>query len=168
MLCQSCEINNATIHFTKIINGHVEERHLCEACAKEKKEFDFELPFSFQKLFTGLLSPMEEEKQDIKDIVCSRCNLSYKRFLEIGKFGCERCYETFREDVKSLLKGIHGHTEHKGKVSKDFVEILTQTKEIDSLNIQLEEAINKEDFEKAAFLRDQIKELRDKIGKIKE
>lgn len=166
MLCQVCEKNNAAIHFTKIINGHVEERHLCEACAKEKNEFDFELPFSFQKLFTGLISPMEEEKQEIKNIVCPGCGLTYSKFMEIGKFGCGECYETFRADVKSLLKGIHGHSEHKGKTSKDFSQIISQRKEIEALKVELEESIDKEDFERAAYLRDEIKKIKGKIGRI--
>lgn len=165
MLCQVCEKNNATIHFTKIINGHIEERHLCEECAKENNEFDFELPFSFQKLFTGLITPMGEEKQDVKNVSCPKCGLSYKKFMEVGKFGCDKCYKTFRNDVKSLLKGIHGHSEHKGKISKDYRDIISQKKEIDSLKAQLAESIDKEDFERAAFLRDEIKRLKANIGK---
>lgn len=169
LLCQSCGKNNATIHFTKIINGHVEEKHLCEACAKVINDFDFELPFSFQKLFTGLLNPIEEEQQQrVKDLTCPKCGLTYKKFIEIGKFGCGKCYETFNEDMKSLLKGIHGHTEHRGKVSKRFNDIILQKKEIESLRLELEECIDKENFERAALLRDEIKKIKGEIGKDEE
>lgn len=168
MLCQLCGKNNATIHFTKIVNGHVEEKHLCEACAKENNDFDFELPFSFQKLLTGLLGPIEEQQQRVKDLTCPKCGLTYKKFLEIGKFGCGECYETFKEDVKSLLKGIHGHSEHKGKISKRFNDIILQKKEIESLRVQLEDCIDKENFERAAFLRDEIKRIKGEIGKVEE
>lgn len=166
MLCKICEKNNATIHLTKITNGHVEEKHLCESCAKENNEFDFELPFSFQKLFTGLLGPMEEQQQETKNISCPQCGLDYKKFMEIGKFGCAKCYETFRKDVRSLLQGIHGHVEHKGKTSKNDGDVLIQRKEIESLQIELAESIAQEDFERAAYLRDKIRRLKAEIGGI--
>lgn len=164
-MCQSCEKNNATIHFTKIVNGHVVEKHLCESCAKENNELNFDLPFSIHKLFTGLLSPTEEEQQMVKDLTCPKCKLTYKKFLDIGKFGCGECYQTFREDIKPLLKGIHGHIEHRGKVPRDYKIVVLQRKEIEDLRLELQASIEKEDFERAAFLRDEIKRLNVEIGK---
>ncbi|WP_353094292.1 UvrB/UvrC motif-containing protein [Tissierella praeacuta] len=160
MLCQNCQKNNATIHFTKIVNGSVEEMHLCDSCAKKNNDLDFDFPFSFQKIFTGLIGPIQEGKQEIENITCPQCGLTYKKFMEVGKFGCAECYETFREDVDSLLKGIHGHNEHNGKVPMRTNSRTIQKKAIESLRIQLEESIVKEDFERAAFLRDEIKKLK--------
>ncbi|WP_312907616.1 UvrB/UvrC motif-containing protein [Tissierella praeacuta] len=164
MLCQTCQKNNATIHFTKIVNGSVEEMHLCDSCAKKNNDldFDFDFPFSFQKIFTGLIGSIQEGKEEVKNIVCSECGLTYKKFMEIGRFGCANCYETFREDVDSLLKGIHGHNEHIGKVPTKASDRAIQKKAMESLKIQLEESIVKEDFERAAFLRDEIKKLKSK------
>jgi len=163
LLCQACEKNNATIHFTKIINGSIEEMHLCDSCAKKNNDLDFEFPFSFQKIFTGLIGSMQEGKEEIKNISCPQCGLTYKKFMEIGRFGCSQCYETFREDVDSLLKGIHGHNEHKGKIPTKINSQTIQKKAIESLRNELEESIVKEDFERAAFLRDEIKKLKSKI-----
>lgn len=160
MLCQSCEKNNATIHFTKIINGNIEEMHLCDSCAKKNNDLDFEFPFSFQKIFTGLIGTMQEGKQEIKNISCPKCGLTYKKFMEIGKFGCAECYKAFKEDVDALLRGIHGHNEHKGKIPKKINSKISQENKIESLRADLEESIIKEDFERAAFLRDEIKKLK--------
>ncbi len=160
MLCQVCEKNNATIHFTKIVNGKIEEMHLCDSCAKKNNDLDFDFPFSFQKIFTGLIGPIQEGKQEIKNISCPKCGLTYKKFMEVGKFGCGECYKTFKEDVDSLLKGIHGHNEHKGKIPTKANGIIIQNKVIESLKTELEESIVKEDFERAAFLRDEIKKLK--------
>ena len=159
MLCQSCNKNNATIHFTKIINGNIEETHLCDSCAKKKNDFDLDFPFPFQKIFTGLIGSVQEGQQEFKNITCPKCGLTYKKFLEAGRFGCDRCYEAFEEDVESLVKGIHGHTEHKGKIPAGASNKIQHKKAIDSLRKELEESIVKEDFERAAFLRDEIKRL---------
>lgn len=168
MLCDKCNKNMATIHFTKIINGHVEERHLCETCAKENDELDFtfEVPLSFEKLFTGLIDSMQEDTGKRQDTACPKCGLTYKKFQEVGKFGCAKCYEVFKKDITSLLKGIHGHSAHQGKVPVESKDKAIQKKAIESLKIELEKSIAKEDFERAAYLRDEINRLREKLGEI--
>jgi len=168
LLCEKCNKNNATIHFTKIINGQVEERHLCETCAKENNEleFNFEVPFSFEKLFTGLIDSIQEDPGKRKDITCPKCGLTYKKFQEVGKFGCAKCYEVFRKDISSLVKGIHGHNTHQGKVPIKTKDKVIQKKAIESLKMELEKSIEKEDFERAAYLRDEINRLREKLGEI--
>jgi protein arginine kinase activator len=163
LLCEICEKNNATIHFTKIINGSVEEKHICDSCAKKNKDLDFEIPFPFQKIFTGLMD--SKQHQNIKDISCG-CGLTYGKFMEDGKFGCADCFEVFQDDVESLLKGIHGHSEHKGKVPKRAKNKILQRRTIGTLRSEMEESIEDEDFEKAALLRDEIKRIQEEIDKI--
>lgn len=164
MLCESCNKNEATIHFTKIINGNVEEKHLCEVCAKSNNEFDF--PFPFHKLFTGLLEISEQdeiEQPNFKKINCSNCGLDYRKFLETGKFGCSKCYDVFSDEIEILLKDIHGHSKHLGKVPAVSEEKILKKREIESLKIELEENVKVENFEKAAVLRDEIKRINEKI-----
>lgn len=166
MLCESCNNNKATIHYKKIVNGKIEEKHLCESCAKESNELDFNFALPFHKIFIGLLDSMDEvgkENQSLKKINCPQCGLDYKKFMDTGKFGCEKCYEVFREDIDSLLKNIHGHSEHKGKIPKRLKGNILKKREIDFLKRELKDSIDIEDFEKAAVLRDEIKKIRDKI-----
>lgn len=166
MLCQSCNKNKATIHFTKIVNGDIEERHICDSCAKANKEFDFEFPFPFHKLFTGLLGVTQVDEIDqpnFKKINCPTCGLDYKRFIESGKFGCAKCYEVFTDEIEILLKNIHGHSVHTGKIPIKSEEKILQKREIENLKIELQECIRIEDFEKAAILRDEIKNINSKI-----
>jgi protein arginine kinase activator len=165
MLCQSCNKNKATIHFTKIINGNVEEKHLCDICAKANSDFDF--PFPFHKLFTGLLEisePDQMEHPNFKKINCPRCGLDYKKFLETGKFGCAKCYEVFGDEIEILLKDIHGHSNHTGKVPVKAETKILQKREIENLKKELEENIKVENFEKAAIIRDEIKKISKKMG----
>ena len=163
MLCQSCGEKDASIHFTKIINGNVEEKHLCEACTKGGNELDLNLPFSFQTLFTGLISTMKEDPQKVKDISCPECGLKYNKFLETGKFGCSNCFNAFEEDVYELLRGIHGHSHHVGKIPSRINSKIRNIKEIESLKDELNKSIALEEFEKAAFLRDEIKIIKEKL-----
>ncbi len=166
MLCESCNKNQATLHFTKIINGEVEEKHLCDICAKSKDDFDFDFPFPFHKLFTGLLEfsgKDQIEEMNFKKINCPRCGLDYKKFLESGKFGCSKCYEVFPEEIGVLLRDIHGHSTHVGKVPARAEDSIFKKREVESLKKELEENIKIENFEKAAILRDEIKKINEKI-----
>lgn len=171
MLCESCNKNKATIHYKKIVNGRVEEKHLCESCAKESNELNFNIVLPFHKIFTGLLDSIDETEKgnnDFKNINCPRCGLDYKKFLDTGKFGCEKCYEVFKNDINSLLKNIHGNNKHRGKLPKRLKGKIFKEREIDSLREELKESIDVEDFEKAAVLRDEIKKIKDKIRSCEE
>lgn len=165
MLCQVCNKNNATVHYTKIINGEVEELHLCDECAMNKNEFEFDTSFSFHKLLTGLIDSIQKEsvKKDVDDIVCSFCGLSYSKFRETGKFGCIHCYDTFKTKLIPLFRGIHGHNEHLGKIPKRANKTIAKHREISKLREKLEDLVHKEAFEEAAVLRDKIKELENNL-----
>lgn len=166
MLCESCNKNKATIHYKKIVNGKVEEKHLCESCVKDGNELDFNFALPFHKIFVGLLDSIgevEKGNQDFKKINCPKCGLDYKMFMDTGKFGCEKCFEVFEEDINSLLKNIHGHNEHKGKLPKRLKGKILKKREVDDLREELRHSIDIEDFEKAAILRDEIKKIKDKI-----
>lgn len=164
MLCESCNKRTANFHFTKIINGQIEEHHLCDVCAMENNDFDFDKQFSFHKLFTSLFDDNEESKEESKpDITCSNCGLSFKRFQETGKLGCAKCYDEFSIYLEPIVKSIHGHGRHRGKVPNASKPRLNLIKEVEGLNSQLEEAVKKEEFERAATIRDEIKKVKQKL-----
>ncbi len=168
MLCQSCGENNASIHFTKIINGNIEEKHICETCAKKGNEFEFDLPFSFHDLFAGLMGTIKESEVERKSEECIECGLTHREFSKTGKFGCVNCFKVFEKEVDSLLKGVHGHNNHIGKIPIRLNNKIVYKKEIESLKEKLEELISKEEFEKAALVRDEIKLMKEKIENSKE
>lgn len=164
MLCQKCNKKDATIHYTKIINGEADELHLCDECAMGDHEFD--TSFSFHKLLTGLIDnvqsvPLKEKDEDIK---CNFCGLAYNEFRQTGRLGCANCYKTFESKLIPLLKGIHGNNEHMGKVPKRANQDIVKKREIDKLRDRLDLLIVREAFEEAAILRDKINELEDQLG----
>lgn len=168
MLCESCGKNEATLHYTKIINGQIEEKHLCEKCASKNYDIDFENPFSMGKLFTGLIDSIQESKIPREEIKCPNCGLTYSAFRKEGKFGCNQCYQVFKNKLNPLIKGLHGHNNHRGKIPRSSNEKVFLKREEDNLKIQLENAVKEEEFEKAAVIRDKIKELKIKLDSYKE
>jgi len=58
-----------------------------------------------------------------------------------------------------MLRRIHGKTFHVGKVPKRTGGQLRIRQEINRLKRELQEAINAEEYERAAVIRDKIKEL---------
>ncbi len=166
MLCEECGKNQATVHMKKIINNHMTESHLCEECAKKNNNFGFDTSFSIQNILAGLIdnsydSPVKIEH--IKSLTCDNCGLTYGKFRQIGKLGCSSCYESFKEKLVPLLRKIHGHDSHAGKIPKKAGKDVSTKKMIDELKAELNLAVNKEEFEKAAQIRDEIKNLQTKL-----
>lgn len=164
MLCQVCEKNPATLHYTKIVNGEVTELHLCEECARDHKELEFDTSFSFHKFLTGLIDNIQgPTTNEEEEIVCNVCGMSYEKFKQVGKFSCPNCYDAFKEKLIPLFKEVHGHNSHIGKIPKRGGGIIGVKREIKKLKNKLDVLIKEEEFEKAAVVRDKIKELEQKI-----
>jgi len=161
MLCQICGKNQATVHYTKIINGNIEELHLCDECAMHNKEIEFDSTFSFHKLLSGLMDNLQGEVpyKEVKTYKCPFCGMDYVQFRQTGKFGCAQCYETFKPKLKALFRSIHGHDKHVGKVPVRANTQVAKKRRIQKLKEQLNELVAKEEFEEAAKVRDKIKEL---------
>mgnify|MGYP003298086663 CR=1 FL=1 len=83
--------------------------------------------------------------------------MTRSEFLASGKIGCASCYTAFESSMTPLLKKIHLTTTHTGKVMGKAGNV--SENRIDLLKAQLKEAIDKEEYEKAARLRDEIKEM---------
>lgn len=168
MLCQRCKEKEATVHLTKIINGEKNEVYLCEECAKETGKIPFTAnnPFAFQNLLKGILNntgvgSYEQVKEGKR---CDKCGISYKDFTGNGLFGCAECYQTFADRLNPILKRIHGSTRHNGKVPRRKGGDLKLKREIRELKQEMQEAVEEENFEKAAEIRDTINEIEEKIG----
>lgn len=165
MLCQECGQRQATLHFTKIVNGEKTEFHICEVCAKEKGEV---LPgmsntFSIHNLLSGLLNfetAGGNLGQDVKQTHQCSCGLTYAQFSRSGRFGCANCYKTFGDKLEPLFRKVHsGNVNHYGKIPKRSGTRIKLKRELQDLKERLQQAIVQEEFEEAAQLRDKIREL---------
>jgi len=169
MFCDVCGKNPATVHLTEIIDEQMNELHLCEDCARHKSAA-MEQQFGLSDLLAGMADFEKPNKdEEVVTAKCPSCGLTYADFKKIGRLGCGECYNTFRQYLAPLLKRIHGSNQHVGKSplktkTKPAGQILAPKNKTDlqELKDKLQKAIEKEAFEEAAQLRDQIKEIEKK------
>ena len=151
-LCGHCGRNEATVLVRRVAGGKEEEVFLCSLCAEETRaETASAKPVSdpLSLLFESMESTGSAE-------LCEQCGTSYQRFKETGRLGCARCYEVFAEDMRTLLKRIHGSSQHRGQGPVRDGEDYLKAARVRRLNEALDRAVSAEDYEKAASLRDQI------------
>ncbi|EGL83492.1 UvrB/UvrC protein [Caldalkalibacillus thermarum TA2.A1] len=165
MHCQECGERPATLHFTKIVNGQKTEIHLCDVCAKDKGEVfpSFNNSFSIHNLLSSFLSfdqPSGTGTTYAQPLRCDRCGLTYAQFSKSGRFGCAHCYRVFGDRLEPLFKKVHsGNVSHHGKIPRRSGSRLKMKKEIELKKQKLQQAVANEEFELAAKLRDEIREL---------
>ena len=165
MLCNSCGKKEATVHLTEIVNDQVTKLNLCEDCAREKGA-EMEEHFGLSELLAGLtdMGTVAEPETAVL-IKCPNCGMMYQNFRKLGRLGCSECYEAFKKELSPLLKRIHGSTQHYGKSPKKIAKVVKAKNDLETLKEKLQKAIQKEDFEEAAKLRDKIKESEKKNNK---
>ena len=159
MLCENCKKNVATTYLKQTINGKTNEIFLCSECAS--KLGLSQMP-SLGDVFglDNMLPNLFERTSDLAELHCPTCGISFSDISKRGKVGCADCYSTFSNRLIPALSRIHGNKKHIGKIPHSFAG--KQKSETEKLKKELEEAISTENFEKAAKLRDKIKELTQK------
>src|SRR5438477_1810894 len=164
MLCCICKEKEAKVHLTQIVGDKVQKVDLCEDCGK-KKGIDDTAGASLADLLLGL-GASEEIAQGGAEVKCPHCGFTQADFKKAGRLGCSECYQTFAEGLEGLLKTMHKGTRHVGKVP----EALRQTRELSDrlklLQKKLGKAVEDENFEQAASLRDEIKQMSARLSNI--
>ena len=162
MVCQVCGKNPATVHFTEIHDNKMTEIHVCERCAEEKglHAGSKKQKFDIAELLAGMVDGMTTtEEERVGHVQCPRCGMLYSGFKETGRLGCADCYAAFQFQLRPLLRRIHGDTRHRGKgPTRDGVGI-SRSRQIHRLHDELQRAVEREEFEHAAGIRDEIKRL---------
>lgn len=150
MLCEKCKKRNAAVLYKQTVNGVSEQMALCSECANSMSGiFDDEFNF-FGNLFQSAQIKPSEEK------VCDLCGSTFSQIAREGKVGCARCYGVFADRLRPMIERIHANTRHVGKKPPKERDPIAD--ELELLKKQLAEAVEKEDFERAASLRDRIRE----------
>lgn len=164
MTCSQCQERDAVMELTQVANGQVTKIHLCEQCAAER---GLENTASVGK--SPLASYIAAMGQGLNDgtpggatdlaFVCRSCGATLQDFRESGRLGCPDCYRTLGEPLRELLRRLHGATRHTGEryAAPGVASPSPNMKSSLELREQLKRAIESEDFELAAQLRDQLK-----------
>lgn len=165
MQCQRCQQKDANVHITQIVNGQKKETHLCQECAQEMKiGLGFpQLPVQNFTNLLGFLTQPETFDQKEKDKKCPNCSTTYKKIGETGYMGCSECYQHFNSDLEPVLRKIQGTNRHNGKIPKRLGGFYSIKREIEELKRKLKSEVEKEKYEEAARIRDEIKALEEKM-----
>lgn len=174
LICENCKERPASVVITKGYMGESIEHHLCEKCAFQSEAFHFnssEEPMSIQQFlshwFGGgdpLHAQPKKQGSGLEQLECPSCNLTFGRFLEIGKFGCPTCYDTFRERLPHVLGKLHsGQSAHTGKIPVSFNKLYAIKRKVEEIRLKMQEAVEEERFEDAAILRDEANHLQQRL-----
>lgn len=164
MLCQICKKRPVAISYTQVINQKKTQLSICVKCAEEKGITNplAGLPEVFGKIVANILG--EQALEEIEERAerkggrrCPGCNISLNEFEKTGLLGCDQCYETFAKELAILLRRIHGSNKHIGSRPRPRRVVSTE-RDLVKLRKELTEAIGKEKFERAAELRDLIRD----------
>jgi protein arginine kinase activator len=146
MQCSICKEKPATVHLTQIVGDKMQKLDLCEDCAKTN----------------GLGAAQEVEQAVGTDLKCPRCGFSQADFKKSGRLGCPECYKTFAEGLGGLLKTMHKGTRHTGKAPEALRVSRENSDRLKTLQKKLNKAIESENFEEAAQLRDELKKINER------
>jgi protein arginine kinase activator len=161
LMCESCGKRTAKIQFTEVVNNNMVTVNLCLQCA-EKKGIEVK-----NALSSGLGDLVAEvwdataltEADQVGAANCPACGFAYSDFRNVGRFGCPECYRSFEPQLVVLLRKIHGDTRHQGKAPGQMGPKALIRKELMDLRDALLRAVQKEDYEAAAGIRDRIRDL---------
>ncbi|MEM7014823.1 MAG: UvrB/UvrC motif-containing protein [Verrucomicrobiota bacterium] len=173
MECDVCKKDNASVFLTQVVEGKVQKVNLCEECAKSKGVTD-PTGFNLADLLKGMGKESVQEKSS-RGATCTNCGFSHGDFKKTGRMGCSDCYDVFEDELEGLLKAMHKGLQHAGKrpggftpdfaEEFDFDEIQADSEEPDprnriaALQEQLATSIEDENYEEAARIRDELREI---------
>jgi protein arginine kinase activator len=176
MLCQDCKKREAQVRLTQIVNNEKTTLALCHECAAARGFHSplEDAPFPLAEILSSLTAntPKTADAEKMEAVTCPNCGLSFEDFTRQGRFGCGECYKTFRSRLEMIMRKIHGASLHRGR-TPDFgatVEgheakaALIPVKEEERLEGELKKAIESEDFERAAEIRDKLKTIRESVS----
>ena len=172
MQCDHCD-SKATVFFTQIIGGSSKKSALCEKCASENGVADPESLVSdiedvssiSEQAASGVGIPHEsssslkEKPRGADSQECAGCGFTFDDLKKIGRLGCSQCYQSFREEIKLNLEGMHKDTCHIGCAPDGMIEALEYSQQLEKLEQEKAAAIISEDFERAAVLHEEIEKF---------
>ncbi len=161
MLCQHCKKQTATVHVTDMVKGDKRERHLCDSCAAQEGVM-VKQHVSVPDLLNSFLMS-QSGVQELQRLRCPDCGMTFIEFRSQGLLGCPNDYAVFGEALGNVIeRAQEGKSHHTGKSPGQAMNNNSLEKERLSLQRELRDAVESEDYERAARLRDRLAELQSK------
>ena len=160
MKCDKCKIKEACYHSTLVVNGEVKSTHLCEDCATKEGVFNKTYNSIFDE-FRSLTNFLGFD--DFEDKSCPECRWTLWQFKNSGLLGCNKCYDSFEEEIEDIVRRIQPYGENKLDNIEFKVESkkksLTKEQKLLNLKQDLQKAIKEERYEDAGVINKEIKKL---------
>ena len=155
MKCDKCD-KPAVVHEVTISNGQKKEIHLCLDHAREAG-----VSMPGQQPINKLLSKFSSSgKPAVMAPRCPECDTSFAQIRQNSLIGCPSCYDTFDEPLGRFIERAQaGATHHVGRGVDQECSKSSRRREERQLMRALETALNREQYEKAAEIRDRINQL---------
>jgi protein arginine kinase activator len=160
MLCDVCNENDVAVTLTEIYGNGVRQVRLCERCAAER---------GVQTVFTSPKPQLGSFLQSVHEQVapaqgdatrCPFCSSTLRDFRQTERLGCANCYIAFEQSLRDLLRRVHGSSKHIGPAYEGpSDEQMLTVGTTEQLRQRLQRAIETEQFELAATLRDQLRAI---------
>lgn len=163
--CSRCS-KPATLHITELREGAVQELHLCESCAHEyltnPQAQEQNVTESVSDKLAAITS--QEDLDEVDQLACPNCGITFREFRAQGRLGCPHDYIAFERELMPLLENIHGETQHCGKLPKRAPDASQRQYRLIKLRNELRTAVEEEQYEDAARLRDEIQTLETELA----
>jgi protein arginine kinase activator len=158
--CENCNEHDATVHYTEIEGSEKREIHLCEDCY-HKKAAPVQKMVDLAEILKSLLHGHAAAKETgaAAKALCPTCGISLAEFRASGRFGCPNDYRVFHDAIAPLLEKIQHGGRHVGSVPARAGVALQRENELIRLRRELERAVQREEYEEAARLRDRIRQV---------
>ncbi len=160
MKCQFCE-KPATFHITELTEPTGPQvMHLCEEHARNVLQKETPVATIAGALAKQLqLGQTKQELEELDQKECPVCGISFFEFRNSGRLGCPYDYTHFEPDLRPLLVNIHDATEHVGKQPRRAAATSDAQATLIQLRREMEEAVEREDYERATEIRDELKRI---------
>ncbi len=158
--CTECK-RPLAVCYTEIVDNKMTRTVMCASCPH------------LEKRLYGIFHKVDSQKEHMGTaLACGNCGVSLDAIRMGHLLGCGECYSVFGETLTDeLLKEnrISRHLTsnkktqplHIGRAPGEVTEI-SPTLKLIALNEALDETLIREDYEQAALLRDQIREIKEK------
>jgi protein arginine kinase activator len=146
----------ATVHLTQIVQSKMTKVHLCEACAEKGGAGDpaiFQLAGALAGATAG--SPAHS---------CPNCGLTDADFLKRGRLGCPDCWIHLSPLLTPLVRKVQQGVEHLGRGPAGARSPEHMRRRLEAARGEMRTAVETEDYEAAARLRDLIRELESQLA----
>ncbi len=168
MMCEVCGLREADHLLVEVVGGEKHKKHVCQNCA-----FRLAVAVPEEKPLEMVSYPASEKREEQSgrppermDLTCPRCGRSYIDVKKTFLLGCAECYYTFVENIPRLIEKFHGaaHLRYRGVPYTHDPKRRALMEERTRLLAALEEAVAEEQFEKAAKIRDRIRQIEKELG----